>query len=162
MEGTEFQKYFNHFPYLKQYFIGTFAIDILPKSLKKDHFLIFNSDTSDKKGQHWLCLYKEEQKKLLCFDSLGIDDIKKNLLKKYCKLKGITEIDFNETQFQLSTSATCGKFVIYFLIQKAYNKDLNFVDLLHDIFEKDPLKNEVIIENFFNKMFNDMLFQEPV
>ena len=107
-------------------------------------------------------MYKEEQKKLLCFDSLGIDDIKKNLLEKYCKLKGITEIDFNETQFQLSTSATCGKFVIYFLIQKAYNKDLNFVDLLHDIFEKDPLKNEVIIENFFNKMFNDMLFQEPV
>ena len=41
MEGTEFQKYFNHFPYLKHYFIGTFAIDTLPKTLKSDQFFNF-------------------------------------------------------------------------------------------------------------------------
>ena len=61
MEGTEFQKYFNHFPYLLNYYRGTFAIDTLPKTLKTDQFLIFNNETSDKKGQHWLCLYKEKK-----------------------------------------------------------------------------------------------------
>ena len=155
MEGTEFQKYFNHFPYLKNYFIGTFAIDTIPKSLKKDHFLIFNSETSDKKGQHWLCLYKE-QKRLLCFDSIGIDMIKKQLLEQYCQLKGVTEIIFNETQFQLSTTDTCGKFVIYFLVQKSYNKDLNFTELLEEIFVDVPSKNEVVIQKFFDKVYKDL------
>ena len=155
MEGTEFQKYFNHFPYLKNYFIGTFAIDTIPKSLKKDHFLIFNSETSDKKGQHWLCLYKE-QKRLLCFDSIGIDMIKKQLLEQYCQLKGVTEIIFNETQFQLSTTDTCGKFVIYFLVQKSYNKDLNFTELLEEIFVDVPSKNEVLIQKFFDKVYKDL------
>ena len=155
MEGTEFQKYFNHFPYLLNYYRGTFAIDTLPKTLKTDQFLIFNNETSDKKGQHWLCLYKEK-KNLLCFDSIGIDGSKRILLEKYCKLKGIKEIIFNETQFQLTTSDTCGKFVIFFLIQKSYNKDLNFTDLLEDIFDKNPSKNELLIEKFFEKVFKDM------
>ena len=155
MEGSEFQQYFNHFPYLKNYFIGTFAIDTVPKSLKNNEFLIFNSETSDKKGQHWLCLYKE-QKRLLCFDSIGIDVSKKALLENYCKIRGITEIMYNETQFQLSTTDTCGKFVIYFLIQKSYNKDLNFNDLLEDIFVNQPSKNELLFQKFFEKIFKDL------
>lgn len=155
MEGTEFQKYFDHFPYLKNYFIGTFAIDTIPKTLKNNHFLVFNSDTSDQQGQHWLCCYKEK-KTLLCFDSIGIDDAKKVLLKKYCLIRGINQIHFNETQFQLLTSDTCGKFTIYFLIQKSYNKDLSFTELLEDIFDKNPSKNEMTIKEFFDTTFKDL------
>ena len=68
------------------------------------------------------------------------------MLEKYCKIRGITEIIYNETQFQLSTTNTCGKFVIYFLIQKSYNKDLNFNELLEDIFVNLPTQNELLIQ----------------
>ena len=155
MEGSEFQKYFNHYPHLKKYFVGTFAIDTLPKSLKQNHFLIFNSDTSDKKGQHWLALYKEKII-IYCFDSIGIDNNKKLLLEQYCKIKNVEEIHFNETQFQLLTTDTCGKFVIYFLIQKAYNKDLTFNELLEDIFKASPNQNELLISKFFERAFKDL------
>ena len=155
MEGTEFQKYFDHFLYLKKFFVGTFAIDTLPKTLKNDHFLVFNSDTSDKQGQHWLCCFKEK-KTLLCFDSIGIDNNKKVLLEKYCVISGVNQIHFNETQFQLLTTDTCGKFAIYFLIQKSYNKDLTFGELLEDIFSDEPLKNESIVKNFFDNTFVDL------
>ena len=155
MEGTEFQKYIDHFPYLKKFFVGTFAIDTLPKALKNHCFLIFNSDKSDQKGQHWLCLYKEK-KTVFCFDSIGIDDHKKNLLLKYCNFKGITEINFNETQFQLSTSETCGRFVIYFLIHRNYNKDLLFTELLEDIFDRNCFENEIKVKHFFEKVFKDL------
>ena len=155
MEGTEFQKYFEHFPFLKQYFVGTFAIDTIPKTLKNNHFLVFNSDTSDKKGQHWLCLYKEH-KVIFCFDSIGIDNAKKDLLQKYCTIKGVREINFNETQFQLLTSETCGKFVVYFLIQRAYNRDLTFKDLLEEIFTENPSQNEIKVESFFQKIFENL------
>ena len=63
---------------------------------------------------------------------------------------------YNETQFQLSTTDTCGKFVIYFLIQKSYNKDLNFTELLEEIFVDIPSKNEIIIQKFFDKVFKDV------
>jgi hypothetical protein len=123
--------------------------------LKNNHFLVFNSDKSNEQGEHWLCFYKEK-KKLLCFDSLGIDHKKSVLLKEFCKFKGITEIYINETQFQLSTSETCGQFVIYFLIQKSYNKDLDFLDLLEDIFEKNLYENETKVKHFFEKVFKDL------
>ena len=97
-----------------------------------------------------------KKKRLLCFDSIGIDIIKKKLLEQYCNLKGTTELMYNETQFQLSTTDTCGKFVIYFLIQKSYNKDLNFTELLEEIFVDIPSKNEIIIQKFFDKVFKDV------
>ena len=154
MESTAFQKYFNYFPFLKHNFVGTFSIDTIPKSLKNHQFCVFNSDPSNCIGQHWLCCYKEH-KNLYCFDSMGINDEKKTLLSKYCNVKGIKEIHFNETQFQSISSETCGHFTIYFLIHKSYNKDLTFEDLLEDIFENNPEKNETRVNKFFIKMFKD-------
>ena len=97
-----------------------------------------------------------KKKKIFCFDSIGIDDNKKDLLEKYCKIKGIDEIHFNETQFQLLTTDTCGKFVIYFLIQKAYNNDLTYNELLEEIFKVNQLENEILVQRFFDKVFNDL------
>jgi hypothetical protein len=155
MEGTEFQKYFNDFPYLKNHFVGTFAINTIPKTLKNHHFFVFNTDLSNLAGQHWLCCYREA-KSLICFDSMGINDEKKMLLKKYCKIKGINEIHFNETQFQSNSSQTCGHFTIFFLIQKSYNKDLTFKDLLEEIFDKNPIANETIVIKFFSEIFENL------
>ena len=153
MQSTQFEKYFNFFPYLKKYYVGTFAIDKIPLNLKQHHFFVFNSDTSDQSGQHWLCCYKED-KIIYCFDSIGIDEQKKQMLESFFKhFKGVKEIHFNETQFQTSTSATCGQFTIYFLVQKSFNKDLSFQELLEEIFQKDSTKNELLVKHFFDKVF---------
>ena len=155
MLSTQFYEKFDNFPSLKKYFDGTYACDTLPKSIKKDHFIICNTDSSKGPGKHWYCLLKSEPTILECFDSLGVDERKKEFLRANCKLKGIEEIEFNVTSLQPDDSTSCGQFVLFFIIQRSHNKDMSFSDLLNDIFSPSKEANEEIVLNFFNDHFKN-------
>jgi len=43
---------------------------------------------------------------------------------------------------------SCGYFVLYFLINRFYNKDLPFNDLLNEIFVASHEKNENLVQKF--------------
>ena len=74
---------------------------------------------------------------------------KKNNLQLYCKFRGIKEIEFNETQFQSDFSDTCGLFTIYFIIERMFNLDLSFEELLFEIFDTENLdENEMKVKEF--------------
>ena len=139
MQATEFSKYFQNYPLLNRQFAGVFAIDTLPKSLKLRKFCICNTDVSSGIGKHWFVLLRSSKTTLECFDSLGITAEKTLVLKKYCELKGISEIVYNETQFQDNLSNTCGLFVIYFIFERMHNLDMTFPDLLEEIFDGENL-----------------------
>ena len=134
---------------LQNHLQGIFAADNLPRNIKKDHFIICNTDVIKGKGQHWYCILKIENNVLECFDSLGIDQEKKVFLQKNFNYKNITKIKFNVTQVQSSISNTCGLFVLYFVIQRFYNKDVSFTGLLNEVFVKNPEENEKTVTNFF-------------
>jgi len=153
MLSVEFSEKLEKFPNLKKFYDGTFSSDTIPKSLKKDHFIICNTDVSTGPGQHWYCVLKSEKNTLECFDSLGIDHIKKNFLKLNFQLKGITEIEFNVTAVQPDDSISCGHFVLFFLIQRSHNKDLDFTDFLNEIFTTSKNDNEKLVEQFFKETF---------
>lgn len=149
MLSTQFHEKFDNFPFLKKYFDGTFASDTLPKSIKKDHFIICNTDTSNGPGKHWYCIIKSTPSSLECFDSLGVDETKKEFLKANFKQKNVEEIKFNVTSLQPDDSISCGQFVLYFIIQRSHNKDLSFSNLLNDIFTISKETNEELVLNFF-------------
>ena len=112
-------------------------------------FCICNTDVSSGIGKHWFVLLRSSKTTLECFDSLGITAEKTLVLKKYCELKGISEIVYNETQFQDNLSNTCGLFVIYFIFERMHNLDLAFEEILEEIFDdKDKEKNEQIVQEF--------------
>ena len=83
-----------------------------------------------------------------CFDSLSINEEKKSLIVENCKFKGIKDININETPFQSKTSISCGLFAIFFLIQRSYNLDLDFEELLEEIFVESVDENEKIVKLF--------------
>ena len=89
MISNEFEERLANFPHLKKYFDGTVSSDTIPKVIKKDHFIICNTDTSSGPGKHWYCVLKSDSNVLECFDSLGIDNDKKKFLQENFKLKGI-------------------------------------------------------------------------
>lgn len=153
MLSTEFSENLEKFPNLKKYCDGIFASDTLPKSLKKDHFVICNTDLSTGPGEHWYCVLKSEKNVLECFDSLGINEVKKEFLKEKFKLKGIEEIEFNVTPLQPDDSISCGHFVLFFLIQRSHNKDLSFTDFLNDTFTTSKISNENLVKKFFKDHF---------
>ena len=147
MQSSEFQKYIDSTPVLKKHYIGVFSIDTLPKIIKYRKFCICNTDVQSGNGKHWICFVRTSKNSIELFDSLGIDDEKKNLIIRFCKFN-IKEIVFNETPFQATFSDTCGLYVLYFLFERLFNLDLSFDDLLNDIFNEDVLKNEKTVQDF--------------
>ena len=148
MESPEFSEKLSNFPEIKKYFEGIFSADNLPKKIKKNCFIICNTDVSTGPGKHWYCIVKLSSTILQCFDSLGIDNTKKNFIVSNLKQKGIEQIKFNVTQVQSSESDTCGLFVLYFLIQRYHNKDLSFNELMNEIFVLSQTENEKLVNNF--------------
>lgn len=148
MQSSEFESYLNHFG-LTHFFKCVCSIDNIPKSLKLNNFIICNIDKKDNPGLHWLTFLRYSKSSIVCFDSLSIDDMKKQLLTDNCKFSGIKKIIFNETQFQSEKSESCGLFCLYFIIQSAFNRDLTYELLLESIFTESPDRNEKIVADFF-------------
>jgi hypothetical protein len=127
MESAEFYDYFNFFPNLQKHFDGVFSIDTIPKSIKFRHFCIVNTDFHNGIGKHWFIIIKNDKHNIEIFDSLGIDSEKEELLKKYCKLR-VKNLIVNETSFQENDTNTCGKFCLFFSINRWFK--LNYTLLL--------------------------------
>lgn len=62
------------------------------------------------------------------------------------------KIIFNETQFQDGSSESCGKFVLYFAIERMHNLDLSLEEILEEIFSTDCLQNETKVKEFCAKI----------
>ena len=92
------------------------------------------------------------------FDSLSVDADKLNNLKIYGKLKGIKTIKYNESSFQTDNSDSCGLFVIYFIWQRMFNLDLNFDQILEEIFVADNDLNELKVKEFCQNLEEDKNF----
>jgi hypothetical protein len=151
MQGSELIKVIEKFKSLHNRFLGVFSIDTLPQKIKLNTFCFCNTDTSQGSGKHWLCFVKTSKKSIECFDSLGIDDNKQKLLRDYCNFVNTFEIDYNETQFQDSDSSTCGLFVLYFAIHRMHNLDIDFEEILDEIFTFNTLENEKMVKYFFEE-----------
>ena len=155
MQALEFDQYFKQYPFLKKQFIGIFAIDNLPKSIKFRKFCICNTDLSSGKGKHWFVLLRNSKTTLECFDSLGVNLEKRLLLENHCNFKGILELIYNETQFQENDTDTCGLFALYFIFERMHNLDLSFHDLLNELFDAENLLfNERKVTEFCATLMN--------
>lgn len=154
MEGSEFSKYFNHFPSITHLFDGVYSIDTLPKTLKIRRFLICNTSLSSASGQHWFCLFRPERLIIECFDSLGFNQEKKQKLLGAIHFTEVKEVKINVTQVQELISDTCGKFCIFFILERLHNLDLDYDEFLNLTFVEDCKSNENKIEIFFSEMFN--------
>lgn len=94
-------------------FLGIFAADELSLvPTKKCGTLIFNTDSSEKKGQHWIamCITK---KSIFYFDSLNLQFVfLHNIAKFLVRLK--KDLHYNKIRTQTSNSNTCGVHCIIF------------------------------------------------
>lgn len=151
MNGRDLDAFIRKISSINKFFLGVFSINTLPENFPSKHFLICNYDLSNNPGSHWFCLLKSANKKLECFDSLGLNDEKKKLLQKYCSKWKILTLKYNETPIQNKLTTTCGKFVLYFAIQRMHNLDLSFSNLINEIFNENSLQNEQIVGNFLEK-----------
>lgn len=153
MQSSQLIEIIESFPSIKKSFNGVFSLNTIPKRLKSKSFLISNTQNDTEPGQHWFCIIKIKPNKYEYFDSLGVNEKKLELLIHSNIFSKNSQVLFNETQFQNSTSISCGLFVLYFIINRLHNLDLSFSDLLNEIFVTDCEKNETLVNDFAKDNF---------
>ena len=102
-------------------FLGVFAVDeltLIPK--RRTGLVIFNTDTSDSTGQHWiaLCITK---RKILYFDSLVSKFQESPDFNKYMSYTN-KELVWNKIQIQSYLSDKCGIHCLVFCYAMQKNK----------------------------------------
>jgi hypothetical protein len=145
MLSSEFENYFDKVPCLKKHFEGVFSIDNFPKNIKVRSFFVCNMSKSNDLGTHWISIVKPEPKTIEIFDSLGT---KIDILRPYLKFKNNPTIVYNVNAFQTSNSSTCGFFAIFFLVERCFNFDLKFKEVLAEIFDENLEINEKQVVDF--------------
>jgi len=139
--------------FFKDNFAGLYASDKIPKYLQNRQFIILNTDPSNLPGRHWFAAVRINNV-IECFDSLGITNQKKVFIINHLNIDGVNYLQFNTTQLQPSSSVLCGQYVLYFLFERFHNLDINFDDLLNQIFTDDHSKNEERVIHFMNDFFS--------
>jgi hypothetical protein len=98
-------------------------------------------------GRHWFCAFRSSEDILEVFDSLAIS---LNLVKKYFKYK--CKVEANTVPVQCYSSKTCGDFVAYFILNRMFNLDMEFEDIVNELFTLNCEKNEKRVKNFLSSL----------
>jgi hypothetical protein len=123
MNSIQINKILKKDSYSKTQFLGTFAFNQLPIINKYPSCLVFNNQSSDEPGEHWLAIYFNKNKTSEFFDSFGHPPEFYGI-KKYLKINS-KRINYNKKIFQGFDSYYCGLYVIFYILFKTRGRSLN-------------------------------------
>lgn len=123
------------------FFDGIYPRDLLVDITSKPNLIICNTDTSDKKGEHWLLFFFNKDKSVDFFDSLG-----KNIYsygKEIVNFAKTYAVSFNEStdRMQPFNSSLCGHYCLFYAYYKC--KGYNMKNILKKMSSADKVKKFV-------------------
>lgn len=144
--------------YTKNYFIGVYPLDRIPKIIKnKPALLIVNHDKSNSPGSHWVAIYLPVKGSPEYFDSFGIEPLHKEFLKFFKKNK-YTRVLYNKTQLQDFVSTVCGQYCCVYLLHKA--KNITLKSFIESNFKRGNFRqNDKKVETLFRRGFKNKRMQ---
>ena len=138
LTNFEISEYYENEPRLN----GVYSRDNLPAKIKKGKYVI-NLDEYEDAGTHWIALYVKI-KKVVYFDSFGVDHVPKEIIK-FIKNKDIIA---NIFRLQAYDSIMCGYLCIKFIDYMFDDKTLiGYTNMLssHDFKKNDKIIKDIII-----------------
>ena len=125
--------------FTKKIYLGTFARDQLPSIIKYPACFIFNNQSSDQYGEHWVALFINKKRHAEFFDSFGNEPKYYNLDKYLQKFSKNYKI-FNTLAIQSNDSTFCGYYCILFCLFKTRGYSMNkFLSFFKDTVSNDKL-----------------------
>ena len=124
-------------------FLGIFSIDTLPKHIKRLPIIfIINTQTSNLPGQHWKAIYVSSEKNGEVFDSLAmpVSLHLQNWLNTFTR-----KWSSSKRTIQYPFSASCGAFVIYFVLNRLKTKSMK---TCLTMFKNNLIYNDALVVNF--------------
>lgn len=155
MYATQIHRILSNDKNAARYFTGVFPADRLPP-VKKETAFVVNTDTHDKNGSHWLCMFVKDEDTLEFFDSLGFPpSTYEPFISQYARK--FKYVKWNETTFQSPTSNVCGQYCTYFLLKRCNGFSMDYV--LHLL--KLCKNNDFVLYKFFKKVYAvNMIFKK--
>lgn len=131
----------------KSHFLGTFAADRSPQSIKYPASIVWNTATSESTGEHWVCCFINENRIAYYFDSSG-SSIPPTIVDHLQKLSA-KSIRMCQYPIQSMFSDICGHYCIFFLISQTLGI---FKYLLENVLTRHELhKNDDFVKKWFVK-----------
>jgi hypothetical protein len=136
-------------------FLGVFPSDRLPSSIQYPCCLVANTDPSDKPGEHWVCMFLDQEKRGEYFCSFGLYPFIPtfvNFLDDNC-----SEWIYNTQLLQSPYTVVCGHYCVYFL---HYRHALAMKDILDHFSTTDLEANDALVVAFVESEYDlDMTYQ---
>lgn len=150
--SSDFSMYLNRVPVIARHFHSVRAIDELPRTLPVRHFVIVNLSPRHHSGSHWLVILRSQKDTIEIFNSLGFQNLAQ--IRPYLNFNFRTHLTYNNTAFQLSSSSSCGLYCIYYVVFRLLNLDMDFEEVLDEIFCSNKVENENKVAKFCQHLLN--------
>ena len=146
MNTKEILDYLNRDPECSKMFYGVYPADKISNFRSLPALIVCNTDTSCKRGEHWIDLYIDKNRRGEYFDSFGRCPFEqfKIFLDKNC-----VEWIWNEIQIQSAISKLCGHYCIFYCLYRSRGLDVRKIVRM---FTKDTGLNASIVYNFVCKL----------
>jgi len=146
MDGLTIKKILESDQYTSKSFIGVYARNKLPQEFNKlPVCFVFNTQADNKKGEHWLACYIDENNSCEFFDSYGNKPNRFRLENYFNKTFAKWSQDNHQIQ---GFSEYCGYYCILFLLYRARNKlNLFYYEFKQNSFVNDK-KLKYLIDKF--------------
>lgn len=129
----------------KSHFLGTYAADKTPHVMKYPASIVWNTATSESRGEHWVCCFIDERRNAYFFDSSGSpvsSQIAEHMHKFSTKV-----IRMCPFPIQSMFSDVCGHYCIFFIISQTLGI---FQHLLENALTRhNLLKNDEFVKKWF-------------
>ena len=142
MEGWQLDAKLRGDPYIERYYQGLYSVDdnwVLPWHLPASY--VFNTDSSDGPGEHWICFFIDSDKGVDYMDSFGTVPL--NKIYNWLMTHGFGPVRFNRKWLQHPTSSICWAYSIYFLATRS--RGLSLVDILKRFKSYDFDRNDRLV-----------------
>ena len=110
---------------------------------------VINSDTSDKKGKHWVVVYFDKNRRGEYFDSYGLPPTVLGL-EAYMDRFSLDWI-YNRKTIQSLFSNVCGHYWVYFILFRCRNISLHAI---LSVFTLNLTENDRCVFDFIRELYN--------
>ena len=119
----EISEYLNRDLICSTIFYGVHPANKIPKLRSLPSLIVYNTDTSNRPGEHWIVLYVDENRRGEYFESMGRFPTK---WFKRCLDENCTAI-WNEKQLQSVISKFSGQYCIFYCLYRCRGVDVGTV-----------------------------------
>src|SRR5207237_600065 len=128
-----------------KYQVGVYPSDYINQVNSQEFAVVFNRDSSDNIGSHWVACFKNMYENFEFFDSMGFSVFYYPFVVDLAKRYGNT-VTQSTSQIQENWTNHCGLYSLHYLINRS--KGVSFVEYINKFDFNDLKENSKKILNF--------------